>query len=90
VTKGQGALVKAPPRETALVVKENRMARDSHAVSIESDQSQVVGVPMLRTTGLVFQVAGSESSGRPPRDPRRPWVRRLGSARPSSYRREES
>jgi hypothetical protein len=62
------------------------MARDRHAVVIEGDQSQVVGVPMLRTTGLVFQVAGSESLGRPPRDPRRAWVRRLGAALPTAHR----
>lgn len=99
MTKRQGTLVKNPPVEkalvdmalvdTAIVDEENQMARDSHAV-IECDQSHVVGVPMLRGTGLVFQAAGSESPGRPPRDPRRPWVRRLGSARSHSDRREES
>jgi hypothetical protein len=59
-------------------------------VSIEVDQAHVVGVPRLKRTGLVFQTAGSESPGRPLRDPRRPWVRRLGSTRPSSDRWEES
>jgi hypothetical protein len=78
--------VKKPPVEEALVAKENQMVRDSHAVSIEDHRARVVGVPTLKTTGLVFREAGSEPFPGQTPDSRRSWVRRLGSALPTAHR----